>query len=298
MRPLSTYSASLRAVDYIRGEVVTVHRHVVTQLNCGTFTPFPGIAPFITRVLLVPLTDGYALVDTGLGTRDIERPRARLGIGGRLFRPSLEPAETAKHQLDELGIDTSDVKHIVATHLDFDHISGIDDFPKAALHVLLPELQAATNPRGRSVMRYRKTHYDRFSEAITYEPTAPAENVLGLNAIPVRGVEGLWLTPMPGHTPGHSAVIVENAGSWIVHAGDALFHRASLGVAPKSAASRVATVFEQVLAADRSSITANHAALQSVSSRKDVQVVCSHDSSDWSGRGASYAERGQDSRNR
>jgi len=36
-------------------------------------------------------------------------------------------------------VDASDVRHIVLTHLGFDHAGGLDDFPAATVHLLRQE---------------------------------------------------------------------------------------------------------------------------------------------------------------
>ena len=46
---------------------------------------------------------------------------------------------TAARQIERLGFRAADVRHIVLTHLDFDHAGGLDDFPRAAVHMLAAE---------------------------------------------------------------------------------------------------------------------------------------------------------------
>ena len=46
---------------------------------------------------------------------------------------------TALRQIERLGFDAADVRHIVLTHLDFDHAGGLDDFPDAQVHLLRQE---------------------------------------------------------------------------------------------------------------------------------------------------------------
>jgi glyoxylase-like metal-dependent hydrolase (beta-lactamase superfamily II) len=53
-----------------------------------------------------------------------------------------------------LGYQPQDVRHIVLTHLDLDHVGGLRDFPHAEVHVYAEELdnataQATTMDRGR-----------------------------------------------------------------------------------------------------------------------------------------------------
>jgi glyoxylase-like metal-dependent hydrolase (beta-lactamase superfamily II) len=46
-----------------------------------------------------------------------------------------------------LGFSPRDVRHIVLTHLDFDHAGGLDDFPWAMVHLLRRERDHALKQR-------------------------------------------------------------------------------------------------------------------------------------------------------
>ena len=49
-------------------------------------------------------------------------------------------------QLEALGHDPADVRHIITTHLDLDHAGGIGDFPEAQIHLFASELAEARSP--------------------------------------------------------------------------------------------------------------------------------------------------------
>jgi glyoxylase-like metal-dependent hydrolase (beta-lactamase superfamily II) len=71
---------------------------------------------------LVETEKGLVLVDTGFGLDDVREPRQRLSAFFLLMnRVQLDEKLTALHQVKELGFSASDVRHIVLTHLDFDH---------------------------------------------------------------------------------------------------------------------------------------------------------------------------------
>jgi glyoxylase-like metal-dependent hydrolase (beta-lactamase superfamily II) len=73
------------------------------------------------------LEQGHALVvvDTGYGLGDVRDPTNRLS---RFFltlnAPELREGDTAIRQIERLGFQASDVRHIVLSHLDFDHAGG------------------------------------------------------------------------------------------------------------------------------------------------------------------------------
>ena len=93
----------------------------VHHLHCATMCPpLGGLVNeerrMVCHCLLIETGAGLVLVDTGLGTADIERPAERLG---RWFlpitRPRLDPEETALHQVRRLGFSQDDVRHVLPT---------------------------------------------------------------------------------------------------------------------------------------------------------------------------------------
>lgn len=88
-----------------------------------------GAGTLVCHVLLAEADSGLVLVDTGFGTLDCGRP-ARFGrFRPYFFRPSFDMAEAAVNQVEALGYHRSDVRHIITTHFDADHIGGLADFP-------------------------------------------------------------------------------------------------------------------------------------------------------------------------
>ena len=105
-------------------------------------------ARIVAHCLLIEAGGGLVLVDTGYGLGDVANPK-RLGHPFRdMVRPRLIEDETAIRQVEALGHNPKDVRHIVATHLDVDHAGGIGDFPGAEVHLFASELVAAKAPSG------------------------------------------------------------------------------------------------------------------------------------------------------
>lgn len=130
----------------------------VHHLNCGTMNTLLG--RLVCHVLLCETEAGLVLVDTGFGTPDLADPARRLGPARFLLRLAGDPAETALAQVEALGHQASDVHHIVLTHFDLDHVSGLADFPHATVHTTAAEQQAATNPDLQERARYRAVQWE------------------------------------------------------------------------------------------------------------------------------------------
>lgn len=108
---------------------------------------FLSAGQLVCHCLLIETEDGLVLNDTGLGPQDIARKNA-LHLGFKsLVRPMLNMEETAIYQVERLGFARKDVRHIVLTHLDFDHAGGLQDFPEAKVHIFDDEYEAAMHPQ-------------------------------------------------------------------------------------------------------------------------------------------------------
>lgn len=105
----------------------------IHHLNCGCMCPIGGplfdgfsrgpTACLVCHCLLVETEQGLVLIDTGFGQRDVKAPLSRLSpFFMNLNRIQFERKYTALHQVERLGFSASDVRHIVLTHLDFDHL--------------------------------------------------------------------------------------------------------------------------------------------------------------------------------
>jgi glyoxylase-like metal-dependent hydrolase (beta-lactamase superfamily II) len=140
----------------------------VHHLNCGSMDS-PG-APVICHVLLVETDNGLVLVDSGFGLLDCADPR-RIGPSRRLLRPRFDLSETAAHQVEALGFHREDVRHIITTHFDIDHIGGIADFPEAQIHVTAAEALGAMRPPTRvERFRFRPAQWAHGPKIVEHEP--------------------------------------------------------------------------------------------------------------------------------
>jgi glyoxylase-like metal-dependent hydrolase (beta-lactamase superfamily II) len=230
-------------------------------------------------LLLETAAHGLVLVDTGIGTEDVRDTR-RLGA---LFGPAMAIDATKVHmpalpQIEGLGFRREDVRHIVLTHVDFDHAGGLPDFPGAQVHVHATEKDAAlARATFMERTRYRPPHLAHGPAWQTY--AALGETWKGVPA--VRQLRGLppeiLALPMPGHSRGHAAIAVDTGRGWLVHAGDAYFHRSVLERADASGTPWALRRIERFIAVDYERVRANHAALAALAKHDDVTVFSAHD---------------------
>src|SRR5690242_13348095 len=161
-------------------------------------------------VLIETGRDGLVLVDTGFGLRDVAAPLERLSrFFLRLLDPDFKAELTAVRQIERLGYTARDVRHIVLTHLDFDHAGGLDDFPEATVHMLLDEGEDAVRQQSwLDRQRYRPQQWSSYARWRGYD--ADGEHWFGFPA--VRNLAGvppeILMVPLVGHTLGHAGVAV------------------------------------------------------------------------------------------
>jgi len=265
----------------------------VHHLNCGTCCPVGGrlfdgtsdspLGHLVCHCLLIETAAGLVLVDTGFGTRDVAHPSRRLSPFFRaLNNIRLRREETAAAQVRALGFDPADVRHIVITHLDFDHAGGIEDFPRAAVHVTAREKEVAEAGRGGAFVgtrRYRPQQWDEASDWRLY-PMGGGERWFGFDA--VRDLEGLppeiLLVPLSGHTWGHAGVAIREPDGWMLHAGDAYFYRGEVGAQDPSC-TPLLRGYQRMMEVDRKARLGNQARLRrlSLDHGAEVRMFCAHD---------------------
>lgn len=265
----------------------------VHHLNCGTCCPVGGRlfdgtsdSPFghlVCHCLLIETQAGLVLVDTGFGTRDVDHPSRRLSpFFLTLNNIQLRREETALAQVEALGFAADDVRHIVLTHLDFDHAGGIEDFPRATIHVTAREKEVAQMGEGGvfvGTRRYRPQQWDEAGDWRLY-PFGGGESWFGFDA--VRDLAGLppeiLLVPLAGHTWGHAGVAIREPGGWMLHAGDAYFYRGEVG-AEEYACTPMLRGYQRLMEVDRKARLDNQKRLRrlSLDHGEEVRMFCAHD---------------------
>ncbi|MDV2993221.1 MAG: putative metallo-hydrolase [Chroococcidiopsis sp. SAG 2025] len=262
----------------------------IHHLNCGCMCPLGGAlfdgfsrglsACLVCHCLLVETEQGLVLIDTGFGQRDLEAPYSRLSpFFIQVNRIQFDRKYTALHQLEQLGFSANDVRHIVVTHLDFDHAGGLEDFPEATVHVMQAEIEATRSRHGFiASRRYRPGQWDEVKSWKYY--SAGGEPWFGFEA--VRNLEGLppeiLMIPLVGHTRGHAGIAIDTPEGWLLHAGDAYFYRHEMG-SPQRRCTPGLRAYQWMMEVDRQARIYNQQRLHALSLErsKDVRLFCSHD---------------------
>jgi glyoxylase-like metal-dependent hydrolase (beta-lactamase superfamily II) len=263
----------------------------IHHVNAATMCPYGGRlvtgsgfltdpAELICHCLILETSAGLVLCDTGIGTRDIAEPERILGNEFLLFaRPRLDPEEAAVNRVKALGLKPDDVRHIVVTHLDVDHAGGIPDFPKATVHLMAKEHEAAMNPRTRlEKRRYKPSHWEHAPTWVKY--VAGGERWFGFEC--VKQLDGLspeiLLIPLIGHTRGHAGIAIDTGKGWLLHAGDAYFHRSEMDP-DKRRCPTALDVFQRIIEIDGQARRKNQERLRDLvrESSDEVRVFSAHD---------------------
>ncbi len=256
----------------------------IRALDAGFMRPYggrlwdgdtPGLGParLACRCLLLDHPDGLVLVDTGFGLADAADP-SRIALAFRLSdRPTLDPAFAAITQIRAAGLDPQRVRHVVMTHLDFDHAGGLSDFPWAQVHVPATEARAA---RAQDGVKARQRWRPQQLPATMAEHDAPGPDWFGLPTL-AGPPEGILLVPLPGHTPGHCGVAVRAAEGWVLHAGDAVFMHAELEA--EGRAPPLALAYEAMMQSDGAQRHASARRLRELKAAHgaEVTILCTHD---------------------
>ncbi|HTB69660.1 MAG TPA: MBL fold metallo-hydrolase [Solirubrobacteraceae bacterium] len=259
----------------------------VHHLGCGTMCPHGRKlingegsvfekARLICHCLLLEAADGLVLIDTGFGLDDARNKRQLGALFNALVAPRPQARETAIEQVRALGYQPDDVRNVVVTHLDVDHAGGLPDFPDADVHVLGPELDAAMHPSLRERERYVQVHWAHGPKWVRHEPDG--EDWLGFESVRVvPGADDVVLVPLYGHTRGHTGVAVKRGDGWLLHCGDAYFHRGEVETPPYCPPGL--RVFQNVNSVDNAARKANSERLRELAARGDagVELFCAHD---------------------
>jgi len=175
-------------------------------------------------VWLIELPEGIFIIDTGENSRVNENNYFRSsGLFANWFNTSqfkfeVKPDDELDQQLKKIGIKINDIKSVILTHLHLDHIDGLKFFPETPVIVNRFEWE---KPYGDLPKLYpswfQPTLVDLDSDFLVFKKTKSLS-------------EGgdLIMVETPGHTHGHSSVLLRTDQGYILFAGDVVYHQSQL----------------------------------------------------------------------
>ena len=258
----------------------------IHHLHCGTMCPVCGplfgqnhfLATVVCHCLLLETDQGLVLVDTGLGIQDYLHTKQRLGsFVARFGRIEHHLELSAIAQIQQLGFSPKDVKHILISHLDFDHAGGISDFPQATVHVLSNEYNATQNLNSlKNKARYKPQQFQQHKYWNFLEPTR-GENWFNLHRVQGFSIfqDDILMIPLAGHTTGHCGIAIRQAEGWLFFCGDAYYSHLQLN--PQSSL-KALNQLERLFAADNRQRMDNLKKIQILAQTEShIEIICAHD---------------------
>ena len=233
----------------------------LTRLDCGAIQVsdfdvfsdtylYPGRAKSLTSsCYLIRHGDQYLLWDTGVDGALVRGPQSQ-GV----FTSSLK--ERIVDQIARIGVKPADVDYVGISHYHDDHTGQAADFPAATLLIGKSDWEAA---KGRPTTAARFKPWTEGGAKV--EELARDKDVFGDKSV--------VLLDMPGHTPGHKALLVRLKSGAVLLSGD-LYH------ASEQVANRGVPSFNT----DRAATLASFDRFQAIAKNLKAKVIIQHEAGD------------------
>jgi N-acyl homoserine lactone hydrolase len=157
---------------------VRTKKHLLVE-GPETDAPFEVPVPFF----LIEHQDGNVLFDTGQSLSAVD-----CTANGN-YIPVMTEADYVSNQLEKVGLKTTDITHIVLSHLHSDHAGGLEAFKGTTCYIQKDELQHANN---RNVI-------DKY----------PLRWSILNGDFGDGRIHDLKVVFTPGHTPGHQSLMMK-----------------------------------------------------------------------------------------
>jgi N-acyl homoserine lactone hydrolase len=165
---------------------------VMSEKGPMTYLAYQGqpiIRPYVMWYIRAGDTD--VLVDTAIEAEDY-----------RTYHPGFnsvpfEPLQSFEQALEKVGCGPDDIDIVIQTHLHMDHIYNTSKCRNAVIYVQKNELEFALNPHPIFEILYPRD----IIKNLAFEVIDGQQTIL----------PGIAVMPVPGHTPGGQAVIVDTA---------------------------------------------------------------------------------------
>ena len=171
-----------------------------------TYQYTPGPKRIVASCYLIRHGDKYMLWDTGL-------PGELAGKSVDSAAPTMSLKERITAQLARIGVKPEQIELIGISHHHLDHLGQAADFPKAQLVIGAADLEVLKTQKGDFIQPQRlKPWIEGGSQLLAAE-----------GDVDMFEDGRVMMLDMPGHTPGHYALLVRLASGPVLLSGD-LYH--------------------------------------------------------------------------
>jgi len=231
----------------------------LARLDCGTpqaptvvnerfsdIYAYPGLKlQFVFSCYLIKHGDEYMLWDTGHS----------------MTAPNVAPKVSVVDQLAKIDVKPDQIKYVGISHYHADHTGQVDSFPKATLLIGAKDWEAITSPKPAPGVNFKP-----------FEGWIKGENKVEPQTIDkdVFGDGSVIMLRTPGHTPGHSSLLVKLAQMGpVIISGDAVHFRENYD-----------TVGVPAFNFDRAQTVASIERLKKIAENLKATVMIQHDARD------------------
>ncbi len=243
---------------------------------------FPAIVALLKHPGL-----GWILFDTGYSDRFFSASRKFPERLHRWATPVFFNAEKSlPNQLQTLGINQSEIKLILLSHLHADHIGSLRDFPGARVFVSKKELVKRSNES-----RWRATIHGFLADLMPDPDTRDFQyyedfsicNTSSFDVTPFeQGIDlfadgSILAISLPGHSPGHTGILFQTTDDQTVFlVGDTCWTKEAL------IKNRLPAFPANLILDDRDSYKQTFSDLRSLLNRRpDINVIPTHCEKTW-----------------
>jgi glyoxylase-like metal-dependent hydrolase (beta-lactamase superfamily II) len=189
----------------------------LARLDCGTPNPPTAVnqrfsdtyahgdlkIQLVYSCYLIKHGDEYMLWDTGHA----------------MTMPNVAPKVSIVDQLARIDVKPDQIKYVGISHYHADHTGQVASFPKATLLIGAKEWEAITAPKPAEGVNYKPFEsWIKGDNKVEVLPLGPDKDVFGDGSV--------LMLRTPGHTPGHSVLLVKLAQMGpVILSGDAVHFR-------------------------------------------------------------------------
>ncbi len=175
---------------------------------------------------------GWVLFDTGYAPRFLEATaRFPQSIYRRVVPVEISSSLSVVNQLRTRGLDASDIRYVILSHFHADHVSGLLDFPDAAIVCTRTAYEHVRDRRG---LRALSKAY--LPELMPTDFADRAQFIDQFDSSPLNGLgathdlfddDTIRLVPLPGHARGQIGALIKLDGVSALLAADGCWQRQS-----------------------------------------------------------------------